>query len=313
MKYVFTLLAFLFCSGAHAQDALVVQSCGTLPQQFSPGTTRQLTVDVNGNLCGGAIFQSILCTTNGATVTCGGSGNFTCTAGAAASCTVPSSTTGLIQVDGCAAGGGGGLGQASANTAGGGGGGGGECYLPSPISVAPAQVLNITVGAGVVHANGANTALSGATTAFKTLIGGLVGADGAAGVGGTGGNGRGAGGSSGGTAGNPGNTVTLISVFGCGGAGGGGGATTAGSGGTGGSAGGNSNGSGPTTGGVPGGVDGGGGGGASCYGQGGSAGTNGGPGLAPTIGFGAGAGGDGTNNVTTVAGGNGFLRITGYW
>jgi hypothetical protein len=37
--------------GANAQDALVVQSCGTLPKAYSPGSNRQVTVDINGNTC----------------------------------------------------------------------------------------------------------------------------------------------------------------------------------------------------------------------------------------------------------------------
>lgn len=34
-----------------AGGALVVQTCGTLPQAFTVGSTRSLTVDVNGNTC----------------------------------------------------------------------------------------------------------------------------------------------------------------------------------------------------------------------------------------------------------------------
>jgi hypothetical protein len=52
MKYVFAILAFLFCSAAQAQDALVVQTCGTLPLAYAPGATRLLTVDTTGKLCG---------------------------------------------------------------------------------------------------------------------------------------------------------------------------------------------------------------------------------------------------------------------
>lgn len=35
-----------------AEDALVVNVCGTLPLAYSPGSTRQPTVDINGKLCG---------------------------------------------------------------------------------------------------------------------------------------------------------------------------------------------------------------------------------------------------------------------
>lgn len=52
MKYALALLAFLFCSVAQAQDAMVVQTCGTLPLAYAPGATRLLTVDINGKLCG---------------------------------------------------------------------------------------------------------------------------------------------------------------------------------------------------------------------------------------------------------------------
>lgn len=46
--------ALLFLGGlapVHAQDAMVVQTCGTLPQAYSAGATRLPTVDVNGKLC----------------------------------------------------------------------------------------------------------------------------------------------------------------------------------------------------------------------------------------------------------------------
>lgn len=54
MKYILGLLGLLLClSGtpAKAQDALVVQTCGTLPLAYAPGATRLLTVDVNGKMC----------------------------------------------------------------------------------------------------------------------------------------------------------------------------------------------------------------------------------------------------------------------
>ena len=55
MKYVFALLAFIFLNiapPAQAQDAMVVQTCGTLPQNYAPGATRLVTVDTTGKLCG---------------------------------------------------------------------------------------------------------------------------------------------------------------------------------------------------------------------------------------------------------------------
>jgi hypothetical protein len=42
---------FLFVHEAAAQGPMVVSSCGTLPQTYPPGATRQLVVDINGNLC----------------------------------------------------------------------------------------------------------------------------------------------------------------------------------------------------------------------------------------------------------------------
>lgn len=52
MKYVLALLGALLCGSAHAQDALVVATCGTLPLAYAPGATRLLTVNQNGQLCG---------------------------------------------------------------------------------------------------------------------------------------------------------------------------------------------------------------------------------------------------------------------
>lgn len=43
-------LAALHVAPAHA-ESMVVQSCGSLPQQYAPGATRLETVDRNGNLC----------------------------------------------------------------------------------------------------------------------------------------------------------------------------------------------------------------------------------------------------------------------
>jgi hypothetical protein len=45
----------LFAVSAQAQNATVVTTCGTLPQTYAPGSTRQVTVDINGNLCSGDI------------------------------------------------------------------------------------------------------------------------------------------------------------------------------------------------------------------------------------------------------------------
>lgn len=45
------VVIFCLCMSAQAQDALVVQTCGTLPQAYAVGSTRQPTVDANGRLC----------------------------------------------------------------------------------------------------------------------------------------------------------------------------------------------------------------------------------------------------------------------
>jgi hypothetical protein len=208
-----------------------------------------------------------------------------------------------VLIDGCAAGGGNGLGQASASTAGGGGGGAAECAQGYPLSVTPGQTLVVTVGAGVANATGGNTTITGANTAFPTLLGGLVGNPGAAGVGGVGGNGAGplasAGGASGTSATQP-TGVTQLIISGPGGGGGGPTAATGGSGGT----------TGAYAGGSPGAGNGsGGGGGSTPFGNGGTGGVAGSPGATPTIGYGGGAGGNGSNSATTVAGANGFVLI----
>lgn len=52
MKYVLALLGLLFCGNAYAQDAMVVATCGTLATPYSAGSTRLLTVDTTGKICG---------------------------------------------------------------------------------------------------------------------------------------------------------------------------------------------------------------------------------------------------------------------
>ena len=54
MRRLFLTLAFLFSIGAAHAESLVVQSCGTLPNTYAPGSTRIDTVDVNGNKCNAA-------------------------------------------------------------------------------------------------------------------------------------------------------------------------------------------------------------------------------------------------------------------
>lgn len=50
---VWLLIAFAFhmARAQFSSGALVVQTCGTLPQAYAAGSTRSVTVDTNGNLC----------------------------------------------------------------------------------------------------------------------------------------------------------------------------------------------------------------------------------------------------------------------
>lgn len=48
---VFVLACAAALHSAKSQDMLVVQNCGTLPQQYPAGSTQKPTVDVNGRLC----------------------------------------------------------------------------------------------------------------------------------------------------------------------------------------------------------------------------------------------------------------------
>ena len=65
MSLCATLVALLtwvsLPQSAEAQGALVVQTCSTLPKAYTPGATRQPTVDINGNAC---IAGSISATTS---------------------------------------------------------------------------------------------------------------------------------------------------------------------------------------------------------------------------------------------------------
>ena len=48
------------CEHARAQDALVVQTCGTLPLAYKLGGPRPITQDVNGNLCTNGTFTGTI-------------------------------------------------------------------------------------------------------------------------------------------------------------------------------------------------------------------------------------------------------------
>lgn len=50
-KLIGAIFALALSSFAHAQDAMVVQTCGTVPSPYSVGSSRLMTVDVNGRLC----------------------------------------------------------------------------------------------------------------------------------------------------------------------------------------------------------------------------------------------------------------------
>lgn len=64
MKWMFAFLAVMWASLACAQDALVVQTCGTLPLAYAPGSNRLLTVDTNGRLCNSASASGLQFTNN---------------------------------------------------------------------------------------------------------------------------------------------------------------------------------------------------------------------------------------------------------
>lgn len=51
-KILATVLLLFSCIFGHAQDALVVAVCGTLPSPYAVGSTRLWTVDTTGKLCG---------------------------------------------------------------------------------------------------------------------------------------------------------------------------------------------------------------------------------------------------------------------
>lgn len=50
MRWIIALASLLWASSAQAQN-LVVQNCGTLPQNYAAGSTQPPTVDTNGKLC----------------------------------------------------------------------------------------------------------------------------------------------------------------------------------------------------------------------------------------------------------------------
>ncbi len=51
MKKLFLGIALLLPLCTSADAALVVTTCGTLPQAYTAGSTRPLTVDTTGKLC----------------------------------------------------------------------------------------------------------------------------------------------------------------------------------------------------------------------------------------------------------------------
>lgn len=55
MRYLFIagaiLLGLLIPSSAQQGGALVVATCGTLPQAYAVGSVRQLTINTSGLLC----------------------------------------------------------------------------------------------------------------------------------------------------------------------------------------------------------------------------------------------------------------------
>ena len=71
MRRLFLSLAFLFSIGAAHAESLVVQSCGTLPKTYAPGSTRIDTVDVNGNKCGSVVGGATISTKSGSYASAG--------------------------------------------------------------------------------------------------------------------------------------------------------------------------------------------------------------------------------------------------
>jgi hypothetical protein len=69
MKKLFAglLFALWFAVPASAQTARVVPACGTLPQSYASGSTRDLTQDVNGNACIAGSFSQTGGTVSNAT------------------------------------------------------------------------------------------------------------------------------------------------------------------------------------------------------------------------------------------------------
>ena len=140
--------------------------------------------------------------------------------------TVPAGVNAII-VTACGAGGNGGTGSSSGGS--GGGGGGGACIIRNSYTVAPAQVINITVGAGIA------TVLSG----IVTLGTGGAGGNGGTSTAGTSGSSGGSGGGGGGTGGGV-STSGGVGIVGAGGTGGNGGIAAASGDGSGGGGGGGS-------------------------------------------------------------------------
>ena len=81
MKHIFLLFCFLTAWAAPAlgQEATVVQTCGTLPLAYAPGSTRNLTVDVNGKMCGSNLATAVANMTFNVATT--GSDSNPCTSG----------------------------------------------------------------------------------------------------------------------------------------------------------------------------------------------------------------------------------------
>lgn len=56
-------LFFMLLSGEVRAQALVVSTCSTLPQSYVAGSTRSMTLDLNGNLCMTVSSPSAVCST----------------------------------------------------------------------------------------------------------------------------------------------------------------------------------------------------------------------------------------------------------
>jgi opacity protein-like surface antigen len=88
MKKFLLVLFMLLPIAANAQQAKVVQSCGTVPLTYPAGSTQYQTVDINGNLCTNAASSGTTSVKSGSYVSAG-TGQFALAIGTNTQLTVP--------------------------------------------------------------------------------------------------------------------------------------------------------------------------------------------------------------------------------